>query len=1277
MAVLLRATTHQLTGENFWESPLWKSAGIADQATAVLSSGAEKRQEVRLARLNYDEMWLDWRISRFMGKGQPHLLLTASDITPWKLAEQRSIRAEQEWERTFDAVPDTIMILDGKQRILRMNKAASDRFGVSPDTSIGRYCFEAVHGKDHRPTPCPFKRLRGDSEPYSQAIVDERLGSVLDVKVSPLIDSEGKLAGCVHVARDVTEYKRLQETSTKNIAELTRSRARILTVTENLEAKVKELNCLYGISKIRENDCLSFNELFQAIVNIIPVAWQYPDLACARLVLAGHEFRTANFRETKWNQKVPVRLDACAAGFLEVCYLEATTGEQEEPFRPEERQLLSAIAERTGRIMNQFRAQEALHEREELLRQVTENIQEVFWLTEIGDVERVLYVSPAFERVRGISADDLKENPRLWVRGIHEDERESVSAAFEGLVRGERGFDVEYRVVRPDGSVRWLWDRGFLVESLEGKRRVAGMALDITERKLADEALRESEARFKTVVSSLMDGVITFDASGAVRLFNPSACRMFGYDDETIADMNIRDLLSDSQRSDGDPTAQEHPRSPKGPAPWDEDWIVGKTQEALGIKSDGTEFPVELSMTRIRVKALTRLLGVFRDISVRKTAQLGLQERERELREANHLKEQLLATAATAIFTIDPQGLVASVNKEFLSLTGFRREEVVGRPCSLFCRAAEGKMCWLSGLKADSSVFRRHNAVRTKTGRLLTVLQNAAPLSDEKGTMIGVVESFVDITEIIEARKAAEQASRLKSEFLANMSHEIRTPLNAVIGMTELAMDEPLAPKVREYLSTVRHSSHLLLHLISDVLDFSRIEAGKLDFESTSFDLEELLSELRSLCLTELAGKEIEFYILVSPEVPTRLVGDPLRLKQILLNLAGNAFKFTKKGEIVVRVTMTDSDNDFVTPVFAVSDTGIGIPGTKLSSIFDSFTQADSSTSRSHGGSGLGLAICGRLVSLMGGSIRVESEPGKGSTFSFSLPLSRENKDPEQGYVLPELQMGRKVLVVDANETSMHITQQCLKQLSLEPSGCGSLRDALEELQLSAKTDPYALVILSRELPDAGVEEAVALVRHHGALLDLGPKVIVTTRAADHEEESESWHSGADASICRPVLTPLLYKTILKAFGERTSAATDSLGNQDRLGRERKLPRGTRLLVVEDNVSNQQVVREILRRIGVEVTVANSGGEALGALGKSLFDAVLMDIEMPEIDGFETTRRIRADHRFQDLPIIAMTAHAMKGDRDRCLAAGMNDYVSKPLSLEGLVSVPQGVDAND
>ncbi len=303
MASVLRATTDQLLAENFWESLVWKSSGIRDDAAVVLSNGIEKRREAQLTGQSRDEMWLDWRVSRFMAEGHTYLLLTANDITQWKLAEQRSARAAQEWERTFDAVPDTIMILDEQQRIVRMNKAAADRFGVSPGTSVGNFCFEVVHGKEHRPSHCPFRLLRKDSGPYFEEIVDERLEGVFEVRVSPVIDSDGNLAGCVHVARDITEHKRLQGTLTKNIAELTSSREQILAVTKNLEARVKELNCLYSMSKIRENDCLSFNELFQAIVNIIPAAWQYPDIVCTRLVLAGHEFRTANFQRDEMESK--------------------------------------------------------------------------------------------------------------------------------------------------------------------------------------------------------------------------------------------------------------------------------------------------------------------------------------------------------------------------------------------------------------------------------------------------------------------------------------------------------------------------------------------------------------------------------------------------------------------------------------------------------------------------------------------------------------------------------------------------------------------------------------------------------------------------------------------------------------------------------------------------------------------------------------------------------------------------------------------------------------
>ena len=328
-----------------------------------------------------------------------------------------------------------------------------------------------------------------------------------------------------------------------------------------------------------------------------------------------------------------------------------------------------------------------------------------------------------------------------------------------------------------------------------------------------------------------MDGVITFDISGGIRLFNPAAARMLGCDAATMAGLNMRSLFCESAQCDDNSPIESDLPCLRELAFSSKSWITGKRQEALGVRPDGTHFPVELSVMEIHVHGLPRFLGVFRDISVRKNAQLELRERECELRQSNHLKEQLLATAATAIFTVNSSGVVTSVNQEFLAATGFRKSDVLGKRCHKFCGARESQQCWLDGLKADGSIFRRQNTVRTKAGKILTVLQNATPLNDETGAMIGVIESFVDITDIIEARKAAEEASRLKSEFLANMSHEIRTPLNGVIGMTALALDEDLSPKVREYLGTVSRCSRLLLQLINDVLDFSRIEAGKLEFE--------------------------------------------------------------------------------------------------------------------------------------------------------------------------------------------------------------------------------------------------------------------------------------------------------------------------------------------------------------------------------------------------------------------------------------------------------------
>jgi PAS domain S-box-containing protein len=1270
MASTLGSTRDRLIGTNLWEYLGTEGAVIRDDARAVLTDGVTRQRETRTVGSDGEEAWVSWKLDRFTAQGEPQVLLTAIDVTKERSAELGIARAEQEWTRTFDAVPDAIMILDRDRRVSRMNKAAADRFAIPADQAVGSFCYQVVHGTEDVPPFCPFAPLPTDGESRMEEIVDDRQGTVLEVKVSPLADAQGNLIGCLHVARDITERRRLHERLVANIADLTKSQQQVLEVSKILEARVKELNCLYGISEIREHDCLSLRELFQAIVNIIPAAWHHADIACARLVWAGREFRTANFRQTTWSQRAAVRGPDGSDGFLEVCYLQDRTNSQEAPFHPEEARLLNAIAERIGRIAEQYHAREALREREEVLRQLTENVHEVFWMLEIGDSLRVLDVSAAFERVWGLSVAELKENPALWLSGIHEHERVAVRKAFASLLHGERRYDLEYRVVSRDGSVRWLWDRAFRIDMPEGQRRVAGMALDITHRKLAEEALRESEERFKAVVDSLTDGVITFDSAGTVGLFNPAACRMFDYDAATIAGMNVRSLFCETSESEDGGSAQEDFSVSPGPARPSGPWIAGKIREADGIRRDGIRFPLELSITEIRARGLPRFLGVFRDISVRKSTQLELQQRERELRQSSHLQEQLLATAATAIFTVDSRGIVTSVNQEFLAATGYRKSDVLGKTCDKFCLVRETQHCWLAGSQTKSPVFRRQNTVKTMSGKELTVLQNATPLHDEKGTMIGVIESFVDITDIIEARRAAEAASRLKSEFLANMSHEIRTPLNGVIGMTELALDEDLSPKVREYLSTVSHCSRLLLQLINDVLDFSRIEAGKLQFESTPFDLEILLDELRSLCLNDMVEKDIQFHILVSPEVPTSLVGDPLRLKQVLLNLAGNAFKFTQRGEITIRIILQDAHEDSVTLMFAVNDTGMGIPPKKLPTIFDSFTQADSSTSRSYGGSGLGLAICGSLVSLMGGSISVQSELGKGSTFSFSLPLSLPRDRGRYSHVVPDTLAGKGVLVVDALEASRGITVQVLTRMALKPAAYGSLQEALQEFSSSADRNPYELVILTRELPDANLDDAVKSFRVHAASAGETARVIVINRFGDQETDRGARYTGADAYISKPVLGPTLYRTIMHVFGLASDRAANNWArNTKGTGKPNRLLRGAKLLVVEDNVSNQQVAREILRRIGVQVTIAKSGLEALEALEQRSFDTVLMDLEMPDLDGLETTRIIRNDHRFRNLPIIAMTAHAMKEDRDRCLAAGMNDYVSKPLSPETLFSV--------
>ena len=546
-----------------------------------------------------------------------------------------------------------------------------------------------------------------------------------------------------------------------------------------------------------------------------------------------------------------------------------------------------------------------------------------------------------------------------------------------------------------------------------------------------------------------------------------------------------------------------------------------------------------------------------------------------------------------------------------------------------------------------------------------TVALNTKILSDQLVTRKLLEHTQVQAADLEVAKEAAEAATRAKSDFLANMSHEIRTPMNAIIGMTHLALKTDLSPKQSDYLTKVRFAAHSLLGIINDILDFSKIEAGKLDIEKTDFRLEDVLDNLSTIVSQKAQDKNLEFLIATQHDIPPNLIGDPLRLGQILINLVNNAVKFTERGEVLVTVAMEEQVADRIKVKFSVRDSGIGMTTEQISRLFQAFAQADTSTTRKYGGTGLGLSISKRLVEMMEGSIWAEGEPGVGSTFHFTSWFGVGSEDKQRRLIVDLV--GIRTLVVDDNAQAREILTEALRAFALRAESVSSGEDAVREIAAADPTDPYRLILMDWHMPGLDGLEASRIIKRNKRLQNI-PKIVMVTAFGREEIRAQAEEIGVESYLLKPVNQSLLYDTLVDLFGvagaddHRTHKRKDSATVHDATG--------IRVLLVEDNEMNQQVATELLESAGAIVTIANHGGEAVKILTAGdqppKFDVVFMDLQMPEMDGFTATRLLRGDPRLLNFPIIAMTAHALVEERQRCLDAGMNDHVSKPIDPDNL-----------
>ncbi|AMC33714.1 response regulator [Janthinobacterium sp. B9-8] len=871
-------------------------------------------------------------------------------------------------------------------------------------------------------------------------------------------------------------------------------------------------------------------------------------------------------------------------------------------------------------------------------------------------VHRYNVINDRIKEVLGVSAEVLRLDPEQRWRNVHPDDKayaqQALRAASIAFREGGSSQAVEM-IVRFyfDDTLHWILFSG-TPSSVEADDSVIwnGFYQDISERKRAEDELRDSEAYNKMLFQESHRPIVIHDPEGGGYIdCNPAAIKINGLTcREELLGKSPIDFSAPFQYDGTDSNTaiaqQDHPALEQGIETFE--W---RCQRANGEIWDAM---VNLMLFNYRGKKLLQIN--LDDITERKRI------------EKNNLFNRYVVENAGPMIWMDTEtAKITYANKAALEHFGYSYEQCLGMFVSDFDPDfdMENFPRNLKFLRETGKPVNFESRHRRANGEMLNVDITIFLAEDDE--RVQIITTVKDITaqkiaeaEMIRAKEIAEDAARMKSDFLANMSHEIRTPMNAILGLSYLALKTDLDDRQNDYLQKIQQSGQHLLGIINDVLDFSKIEAGKLSVEKCEFDLEALLDNVANLISEKASGKGLELIFDSGLDVPNYLVGDSLRLSQILINYANNAIKFTEYGEIEVMIRVRERYETEALLYFSVRDTGIGLSREQIGRLFQSFQQADTSTSRKYGGTGLGLAISKKLAELMGGEVGVESEYGRGSTFWFTakLGLSTHTRPAH----LPRLNLrGRHILVVDDNQSARMVLAEMLSSMSFIVEQASSGLEAIDAVQQAAH--PFDVVLLDWQMPGiTGVETAR---RIQALKLVIPPQMAIITAYGRDDVLPECKEIGIEYILNKPVNASIMFDSLMHLLG---SAKAELAARPLRNFEGAAYLQGVRVLLAEDNLLNQMVASEMLSGLGLSVDVADNGLCALEMAQAYPYELVLMDMQMPEMDGLEATRRIRALPSLAQLPIVAMTANAMQVDRDRCMEAGMDDFVTKPIEPDEL-----------